>query len=43
MPNEINEKRLIRLLAFAAYSAAKRLAQLAGENLQATMSRLVAC
>lgn len=42
MPEEIDEKRLIRLLAFAAYSAAKRLAQIAGERLRSTMPQLVA-
>ena len=42
MPDEINEKRLIRILAFAAYSAAKRLAQLAGEHLRATTPHLAA-
>ena len=36
MRDELDEKRLIRILAFAAYSAAKRLAQLAGEHLRAT-------
>jgi len=42
MPDEIDEKRLIRILAFAAYYAAKRLAQLAGEHLRATTPYLVA-
>lgn len=30
----IDEKRLIRILAYTAYSAAKRLAQLAGERVR---------
>ena len=42
MRDKIDEKRLIRILAFAAYSAAKRLAQLAGEHLRATTPHLVA-
>ena len=41
MRDEIDEKRLIRILAFAAYSAAKRLAQLAGEHLRDTTPHLV--
>ena len=42
MPDEVDEKRLIRILAFAAYSAAKRLAHLAGERLTDATSNLVA-
>lgn len=42
MRNGIDEKRLIRILAFAAYSAAKRLAQLAGDQLRAVTSLLIA-
>ena len=41
MPDEVDEKRLIRILAFASYSAAKRLAQIAGEHLNAASSYLV--
>lgn len=42
MPNAVDEKRLIRILAFAAYSAANRLAHLAGEHLTGASSYLVA-
>ena len=42
MQDKIDEKRLIRILAFSAYSAAKRLAQLAGEHLHAVAPHLLA-
>lgn len=36
MPHEIDEERLIRILAYAAFSAARRLAHLAGGHLSPT-------
>ena len=42
MPDKVDEKRLIRILAFAAYSAANRLAQLAGEHVRTATPSLVA-
>ena len=42
MPGQVDERRLIRILAFAAYSAATRLAQLTGEHVRTTTPSLVA-
>ena len=36
MPHDVDEERLIRILAFSAFSAARRLANLAGQHLSCT-------